>query len=93
MTTISVSASVNNSVINNSNNYKPFNLDEAKKKGTKLVTRDGKKVTFICVTRDKILATVHSPFASYMDKQYKFNFDGSRFSPNLIHNLDLMIVA
>lgn len=47
----SVAASVNNSILNN--NFKEFNLDEAKK-GAKLVTRDGRKVKFICVSRDKI---------------------------------------
>lgn len=37
---VKVAASVNNSVMNN--NFKEFNLDEAKK-GAKLVTRDGRK--------------------------------------------------
>lgn len=85
-----IAASVNNSVMNNSSLFKEFNLDEAKK-GAKLVTRDGKKVKFICVSRDKILATVFGR-SSYEDRQYKFNLDGSRYK-NVIHNLDLMIVA
>jgi len=93
MNTVSTSASVNNTVKNISANFKKFSLDEAKKKGTKIVTRDGKRVTFVCVSRDKIVAIVHSNFASYQDKQYKFNLDGSRYSSNLIHNLDLMIAA
>lgn len=92
MTTFSTSASVNNNVMNISANFKPFNL-EAAKKGAKVVTRDGKKVTFICVSRDKVVAIVRSNFASYDDRQYKFNLDGSRFSKNCIHNLDLMMAA
>lgn len=92
MTTISTSASVNNNVKNISANFKPFNL-EAAKKGAKIVTRDGKSVTFICVSRDKVVAIVRSNFASYQDRQYKFNLDGSRYSSNLIHNLDLMMAA
>ena len=86
----SVAASVNNSVMNNNFKFKEFNLDEAKK-GAKLVTRDGRKVKFICISRDKILATVFGK-VSYEDRQYKFNLDGSRYK-NLIHNLDLMIAA
>ena len=39
-----VAASVNNSVMNN--NFKEFNLDEAKK-GAKLVTRDGSVKKFL----------------------------------------------
>ena len=85
-----VAASVNNSVMNNNFKFKEFNLDEAKK-GAKLVTRDGRKVKFICVSRDKILATVFGK-VSYEDRQYKFNLDGSRYK-NLIHNLDLMIAT
>ena len=85
---VKVAASVNNSVMNN--NFKEFNLDEAKK-GAKLVTRDGRKAKFICVSNDKILATVFGKF-SYEDHQYKFNLDGARYK-NLIHNLDLMITA
>ena len=84
----SVAASVNNSVMNN--NFKKFNLDEAKK-GAKLVTRDGKKVKFICISHDKILATVFGK-VSYEDRQYKFNLDASRYK-NLIHNWDLMIAT
>ena len=42
----SVAASVNNSVMNN--NFKEFNLDEAKK-GAKLVTRDGRKSRSFCL--------------------------------------------
>lgn len=90
--TVSTSASVNNNVMNISANFKPFNL-EAAKKGAKVVTRDGKRVTFICVSRDKVVAIVRSNFATYDDRQYKFNLDGSRYSSNLIHNLDLMMAA
>ena len=87
---MNISASVNNSVMNNSSNFKPFNLEEAMKKGTKVVTRDGKLAKVICKTRGKLLVTVFGK-ATYENRQYKYNMDGSRFSPTLIHNLDLMI--
>ena len=87
---MNISASVNNSVMNNSSNFKPFNLVEAMKKGTKVVTRDGKLAKVICETRGKLLVTVFGK-ATYENRQYKYNMDGSRFSPTLIHNLDLMI--
>jgi len=90
MNTIKTSASVNNTVKNISANFKPFNLDEAKKKGVQVVTRDGKKAKVICETRGKLLVTVFGK-VSYETRQYKYNLDGSRFSSNLIHNLDLMI--
>lgn len=86
---ISVAASVNNSVINNSANYKPFNLEDALN-GKPVVTRDGKKVKVVCKTKDKILVHIYNKI-SYMDMNVKMNLDGSRFSPNLTHNLDLMM--
>lgn len=85
---ISIAASVNNSVMNN--NYKEFNLTEALK-GKPVVTRDGKKAKVVCETRGKILVYISNPRASYMDMTIKMNLDGSRFSKNLIHNLDLMM--
>lgn len=91
-TTISTAASVNNSVINNSANYLPFDLAKAMKKGTKVVTRDGKRARVICETRGKLLVEVLGK-VSWENRQYKYNMDGSLFSPNLIHNLDLMIAA
>lgn len=89
-----ISASVNNMVINNSKNYKKFDLNKAVDHHYRnnFVTRDGHKVTIICLSRGKILAKVHDNFVSYNDRTYKFNLDGSRFSSNLVHNLDLMMV-
>lgn len=91
-TTISTAASVNNMVMNNSANYKPFDLAEAMKKGTKVVTRDGKIARVICETRGKLLVEILGK-VTWENRQYKYNMDGTRFSPNLIHNLDLMIAA
>lgn len=85
-----IAASVNNMVMNN--NYMPFDLTKAMQKGTKVVTRDGKRAKVICETRGKLLVVVYGKI-SYEDRQYKYNLDGSRFSSNLIHNLDLMITA
>lgn len=90
MNTVKTSASVNNMVMNNSANYKPFNLTEAMKKGVQVVTRDGKKAKVICESRGKLLVQVFGK-VSYEDRQYKYNLDGTRYSANLIHNLDLMI--
>ncbi len=90
MNNVSISASVNNSVMNLCSSFKPFNLEEAMKNKTKVVTRDGKKAKVICVTRDKILVTVFGK-VSYEDRQYKFNLDGTRYGNNLVHNLDLML--
>lgn len=89
-----ISASVNNMVINNSKNYKKFDLNKAVNRSyrNKFVTRDGHKVTIICLTRGKIMAKVHDNNVSYNDRTYKFNLDGSRYSANLVHNLDLMMV-
>lgn len=90
MAKISVAASVNNSVMNN--NYMAFDLAKAMKKGTKVVTRDGKRAKVICETRGKLLVVVYGK-VSHEDRQYKYNLDGTRYSANLIHNLDLMIAA
>ena len=62
---VNVAASVNNSVMNN--NFKEFNLNEAKK-GAKLVTRDGRKAKFICVSRDKISVILTSEPNNYSSK-------------------------
>ena len=88
-----ISASVNNMVLNNSKNYKKFDLNKAFNSAyrNKFVTRDGHKVKIICLTRGKILAKVYDNMVSYNDRTYKFNLDGSRYSTNLIHNLDLMM--
>lgn len=83
---MTTSATVNNSVLNN--NLKPFNLENALKT-RKALTRDGRKVTVICVSRNKILATVHSNLAMYNDRTMKFNLDGTRFTNN-IDSMDLM---
>lgn len=91
-TTISTAASVNNIVMSNSANYLPFNLAKAMKKGTKVVTRDGKSARVICETRGKLLVEVLGK-VTWENRQYKYNLDGSRYSSNLIHNLDLMIAA
>lgn len=91
-TTISTAASVNNMVMSNSANYLPFNLAKAMKKGTKVVTRDGKSARVICETRGKLLVEVLGK-VTWENRQYKYNLDGSRYSSNLIHNLDLMIAA
>lgn len=85
-----IAASVNNMVMNN--NYMAFDLAKAMKKGTKVVTRDGKRAKVICETRGKLLVVVYGK-VSCEDHQYKYNLDGSRFSSSLIHNLDLMIAA
>lgn len=92
MNTVAVSPSVNNMVANLSANFKPFNLEQAMKKGAKVVTRDGKKAKVVCVTRGKLLVTVFGK-VTYEDRQYKYNLDGTRYGTNFIHNLDLMIAA
>ena len=92
MNNSNIAASVNNMVMNNSVNYKPFNLTEAMKKGTKVVTRDGKRARVICETRGKLLVVVYGK-VTWENRQYKYNLDGSRYSFNFIHNLDLMITA
>lgn len=85
---MTTSATVNNSVLNN--NFKKFNLENALKT-RKAVTRDGHKVTVICVNRDKVLATVHSSISSLNNRTMKFNLDGTRFNNN-IDAMDLMAV-
>lgn len=84
---VKVSASVNNSVMNNS--YKEFDLAKAMQRGAKVVTRDGHKARVVCQTRGKILVTVFYGI-SHENRQYKYNLDGSLYN-NLIHKLDLML--
>lgn len=82
-------ARVNKNIENNS--MKEFNLDEALN-GAKVCTRDGRKITIICITRGKVYAKVHGSL-TYMDQSIKFNLDGSHYGPTVCDNLDLMMVA
>ena len=69
---------------------KNFNL-EAVLKGANVQTKSGKKVKVICKTRGKILCQVYSNVGFYMDKQVKYNEDGSRWSPNHPSDEDLVM--
>lgn len=75
--------------INNNINVKPFNFNEAAK-GAKVVTRLGLDVKVITATADgKILARV----LGRMVEAEKWNLDGSKYSANSPHFMDLFLVA
>lgn len=77
-------------------NLKPFNLQKAKE-GKSVCTRDGRKVRIICFDREFIyegqnyciLALIND--GSHGESVYSYTEDGL-FSPNKIHNSDLMIL-
>lgn len=71
-------------------NKNTFNVERALK-GEKVMTKSGKKVKVICITRDKILCQVYSNVAFYYDTQVKYNLDGSRWSPNQPSDEDLIM--
>lgn len=75
--------------MNNNISIKPFNFNEAVK-GAKVVTRLGLDVKVITVTADgKILARVLGRMAD----AEKWNIDGSKYSANSPHFMDLFLVA
>ena len=75
--------------MNNNINIKPFNFNEAVK-GAKVVTRLGLDVKVITATSDgKILARV----LGRMAEAEKWNLDGSKYSANSPHFMDLFLVA
>ena len=72
-------------------NKNVFNVEKALKRGANVMTKSGKKVKVICITRDKILCQVYSNVAFYYDTQVKYNLDGSRWSKNCPSDEDLIM--
>lgn len=71
-------------------NKNTFNAEKALK-GAKVMTKSGKTVKVICETRGKLLVKVYSKVASYLDREIKYNMDGSRWSPNVPDPDDLVM--
>lgn len=69
---------------------KTFNLQEALKRAP-VQTKAGNKALVICQTRGKILVKVYSKLASYLDKEVKYNLDGTRWSPKNPSDEDLIM--
>ena len=69
-----------------------FDVYKALKKDAKVMTKSGKRVKVICITRDKILCQVYSNVAFYLDSQVKYNLDGSRWSPKQPCDEDLIMM-
>ena len=72
-------------------NKNTFNVERALK-GANVMTKSGKKVKVICITRNKILCQVYSNIGFYYNTQVKYNFDGSRWSPNQPSEEDLIMI-
>ena len=71
-------------------NKNTFNIERALK-GENVMTKSGKKVKVICFTRGKILCQVYSNVGFYLDKQVKYNIDGSRWSSKQPSDEDLIM--
>ena len=71
-------------------NKNVFDVNKALK-GAKVMTKSGKRVKVICITRDKILCQVYSNVGFYYDAQVKYNLDGSRWSSKQPSDEDLIM--